>query len=57
MKKLTLELTDEAYEELQEAVQAMCEDLDEKPMSVKTWLQNELNENTEVIVEMLLSDY
>lgn len=57
MKKLTLELTDEAYEELQEAVQAMCEDLDEKPMDVKTWLQNELNENTEVIVEMLLSDY
>jgi hypothetical protein len=57
MKKLTLELTDEAYEELQEAVQAMCEDLDEKPLSVKTWLQTELNENTEVIVEMLLSDY
>jgi hypothetical protein len=29
----------------------------DEELTVRTWLQEELNNNTEAIVEMLLSDY
>ena len=55
MKKITLELTDEAYETLKSAL-AEHDELAEEH-TVRSWLELELNTNTEVVVEMLLSDY
>lgn len=55
MRRLTLELTDEAYETFKAAI-AEHDDLAVQH-SVGTWLESELNANADVIVEMLLSDY
>lgn len=56
MKKLTIELSDDSYQKLREAVEEYADAMDEE-LTVREWLQDELNNNTEVIVEMLLSDY
>lgn len=56
MKKLTIELSDDAYQQLKEAVEEYAEAMDEE-LTVREWLQDELNRNTEAIVEMLLTDY
>ena len=56
MKKLTIELSDDAYQKLREAVDEYADAMDEE-LTVREWLQEELNNNTAAIVEMLLSDY
>lgn len=55
MKKITLELTDEAYETLKSALAEHDELAVEH--TVRSWLELELNTNTDVIVEMLLEDF
>jgi hypothetical protein len=50
MKKITLTLSDDAYEILSDAVL-------EHDQTVKEWLEHELNNNTDAIVEMLLADW
>lgn len=58
MRKITIDLDDNAYNLLQEALQAdnfAVEDLG--LTTVKQWLEHELNNNTDCIIEMLLSDY
>lgn len=54
-RTLTLNLTEEAYQAIREAI-AQHDDL-AREHSVTTWLESELNDNTETIIEMLLSDY
>jgi hypothetical protein len=53
MRTLTINLTEEAYQALREALAELS--LSSKH-SVTTWLETELNDNTDVIIEMLLSD-
>jgi len=56
MKKLTIELSDDAYQKLREAVEEYADAMDEE-LTVREWLEHELNNNCEAIIEMLLSDY
>ena len=54
MRTLTINLTEEAYQALRGAI-AELDSLASKH-SVTTWLETELNDNTDVIIEMLLSE-
>lgn len=54
MRTLTINLTEEAYQTLRAA---LAEQEEGERQSVSSWLETELNDNTEVIVEMLLEDY
>jgi hypothetical protein len=51
MKTLTLNLTEDAYHAVREAL------AEHGNFTVTTWLEHELNENTEAIIEMLLVDF
>jgi len=55
MKKLTIELSDDAYQKLREAVEEYAAAGEE--LTVREWLEHELNNNCKAIIEMLLSDY
>ena len=55
MRTLTINLTEEAYQAIREAI-AQHDDL-ASSHSVTSWLETELNDNTETIIEMLLEDY
>lgn len=55
MHAITIELTDEAYESLKEALVEHEEYAAEH--SVRSWIEHELNDNTDAIIEMLLSDF
>ena len=52
MRTLTINLTEEAYQAIREALA----EHDDAP-TVTTWLETELNDNTETIIEMLLEDF
>lgn len=53
MKTLTINLTDEAYQAIREALQKNLQ----CTATVTGWLEMELNENTEAVIEMLLGDF
>ena len=53
MRTLTINLTDEAYQAIREALQEHIE----CTATVTGWLEMELNENTEAVIEMLLGDF
>lgn len=53
MRTLTINLTEEAYQAIRTA---LVEQTDGEH-SVTSWLESELNDNTEVIIEMLLEDF
>lgn len=54
MRTLTINLTEEAYQAIRSALE---EHVEGERHSVSTWLETELNDNTETIVEMLLEDF
>ena len=55
MRSLTIELTDEAYTAICEAIARQTDAV--TAYTVTFWLENELNNNTDAIIEMLLSDF
>ena len=52
MRILTINLTDEAYQALRSALEQT-----DRPQTVTEWIETELNDNTEVIIEMLQEDF
>lgn len=52
MRTLTINLTEEAYQAIRKALA----EHDGAP-TVTEWLETELNDNTDVIIEMLLEDF
>lgn len=54
MRTLTINLTEEAYQVIRSALE---EHVEGERHSVSSWLETELNDNTETIVEMLLGDF
>jgi len=52
MKTLTINLTEEAYQALRTALEQT-----DRPQTVTEWLETELNDNTEPLIEMLLGDF
>ena len=57
MRTLTINLTEEAYQAIREALQENLQCTEEPAATVTEWLEMELNENTEAVVEMLLGDF
>ena len=53
MKTLTINLTEEAYHAIRQAIETN----QGKSCSVTDWIETEFNENTDVMIEMLLADY
>ena len=53
MKTLTINLTEKAYHAIREALQEQTGE----EHTVTEWLESELNDNTDVIIEMLLEDF
>ena len=54
MRTLTINLTEEAYQAIRAA---LTEHEAGERHSVSTWIESELNDNTETIIEMLLEDF
>ena len=54
MRAITINIKDEAYEAFKQALE---EHSVEEEHTVRSWLESELNDNTETIIEMLLSDF
>lgn len=54
MRTLTISLNEDAYQAIRDAVRNHPT-INEH--SVTNWLEKELNDNTEVIIEMLLTDH
>ena len=55
MRIIQIELSEQAYNIIHEAL-SEHDEIAEKH-SVRSWLEHELNNNTDVVVEMLLSDH
>lgn len=55
MRIIQIELSEQAYQRIYDAL-AEHDDVAEKH-SVRSWIEHELNNNTDVVVEMLLSDH
>lgn len=53
MKTITIQLRTAAYQALADAIQANPE-LKRRDLTVLEWIEEELNNNTDVIIEMLL---
>lgn len=57
MKTLTINVSDEAYQTIRTALRENLQCSEEPVATVSEWLEMELNENTEAVIEMLLGDY
>lgn len=53
MKTLTINLTEKAYLAIRKALKKQTDE----EYTVTEWLESELNDNTDVIIEMLLEDF
>lgn len=55
--EITLKINTKILKMFQDQLDEMNENLDIDKHSFETWLEHEFNENGEVLLEMLLSDY